>query len=148
MFNIVLNCLFWTTLYLFPAHIKDPVSGMWYKFNDEIVQKLGSTKFNQLGITEDLEGKIISSFIQIHILKSFFTDLSKSSAILKVGNGSHVSSNAYMLVYSRRDASKAQTLQLSPRSKASKLPQWIKKISIKTSPTLSLIKYVTSVYSV
>ena len=79
MFIIFLNRIFWTTLYLFPAHIKDPVSGMWYKFNDEIVQKLDSTKFNQLGIEEDLEGKIISSFIQIQILTSFFYRSKKES---------------------------------------------------------------------
>ena len=52
---------------------------MWYKFNDEIVQKLDSTKFNQLGIEEDLEGKIISSFIQIQILTSFFYRSKKES---------------------------------------------------------------------
>ena len=74
-----LYIIFWTTLYLFPAHIKDPVSGMWYKFNDEIVQKLDSTKFNQLGIEEDLEGEIISSFIQIQILTSFFYRSKKES---------------------------------------------------------------------
>ena len=122
---LFLNRVFWTTLYLFSAHIKDPISGMWYKFNDEIVQNLDSTKFNPSGIEQDLESKIISSFLRVQYWPHFLTDLKISG--VKVGKGSHGSSDAYMLVYSRRDASKAQTLQLSPRSKASKLPQWIKK---------------------
>ena len=45
-------------LFYFVAHIKDPVSGNWYKFNDEVVQKIEGTNF-KLGIEEDLEGKII-----------------------------------------------------------------------------------------
>lgn len=44
---------------LFPpnilAHIKDPVSGAWYKFNDEVVKKLEGTKL-KLGIEEEEEG--------------------------------------------------------------------------------------------
>lgn len=41
----------------FIAHIKDPITGTWYKFNDEVVQKIEGTNF-KLGIEEDLEGKI------------------------------------------------------------------------------------------
>lgn len=37
------------------AHIKDQESSVWYKFNDEIVEKQEGNKFN-LGIEEDLDG--------------------------------------------------------------------------------------------
>jgi hypothetical protein len=38
------------------AHVKDPQSGEWYKFNDEDIEKMEGKKL-QLGIEEDL-GKI------------------------------------------------------------------------------------------
>lgn len=44
------------------AHIKDPISGTWYKFNDEVVQKIEGTNF-KLGIEEDLEGKASVQFL-------------------------------------------------------------------------------------
>lgn len=91
------------------AHIKDPISGTWYKFNDEVVQKIEGTNF-KLGIEEDLE------------------DSKKSRTGPKVGKGSHGSSNAYMLVYSRRDAAKpeshvASSNELSDPSAV--LPPWV-----------------------
>lgn len=46
-----------TSTFYFAAHIKDPVTGTWYKFNDEVVQKIEGTNF-KLGIEEDLEGNI------------------------------------------------------------------------------------------
>lgn len=61
-------------------------------------------------------------------LTSFFllADLKKSRAGAKIGKGSHGSSNAYMLVYSRRDASKSESISRSPATnKASILPQWV-----------------------
>ena len=48
---------------------------MWYKFNDEIVQNLDSTKFNPSGIEQDLESKIISSFLRVQYWPHFLTDL-------------------------------------------------------------------------
>jgi len=38
------------------AHVKDPQTGEWYKFNDEDIEKMEGKKL-QLGIEEDL-GKI------------------------------------------------------------------------------------------
>lgn len=35
------------------AHVKDPQSGEWYKFNDEDIEKMEGKKL-QLGIEEDL----------------------------------------------------------------------------------------------
>ncbi|KAM5247181.1 ubiquitin carboxyl-terminal hydrolase 48 isoform 12-T12 [Ctenodactylus gundi] len=62
------------------AHVKDPQSGEWYKFNDEDIEKMEGKKL-QLGIEEDLEP-------------------SKSQTRKpKCGKGSHCSRNAYMLVY-------------------------------------------------
>lgn len=40
------------------AHVKDPQSGDWYKFNDEDIEKMEGKKL-QLGIEEDL-GKIFT----------------------------------------------------------------------------------------
>ncbi|KAM5247180.1 ubiquitin carboxyl-terminal hydrolase 48 isoform 11-T11 [Ctenodactylus gundi] len=63
------------------AHVKDPQSGEWYKFNDEDIEKMEGKKL-QLGIEEDL------------------AEPSKSQTRKpKCGKGSHCSRNAYMLVY-------------------------------------------------
>ncbi|EFX64739.1 hypothetical protein DAPPUDRAFT_117905 [Daphnia pulex] len=93
------------------AHIKDPVTGTWYKFNDEVVQKIEGTNF-KLGIEEDLE------------------DSKKGRAGAKVTKGSHGSSNAYMLVYSRRDAAKPESVPAcsttpSLSDPCSVLPPWV-----------------------
>ncbi|EFX68348.1 hypothetical protein DAPPUDRAFT_63211 [Daphnia pulex] len=93
------------------AHIKDPVTGTWYKFNDEVVQKIEGTNF-KLGIEEDLE------------------DSKKSRAGAKVTKGSHGSSNAYMLVYSRRDAAKPESVPACSTTSSlsdpcSVLPPWV-----------------------
>ncbi|XP_044523778.1 ubiquitin carboxyl-terminal hydrolase 48 isoform X4 [Gracilinanus agilis] len=62
------------------AHVKDPQTGEWYKFNDEDIEKMEGKKL-QLGIEEDLEP-------------------SKSQTRKpKCGKGTHCSRNAYMLVY-------------------------------------------------
>uniref|UniRef100_A0A8C2SFW2 Ubiquitin carboxyl-terminal hydrolase 48 n=1 Tax=Capra hircus TaxID=9925 RepID=A0A8C2SFW2_CAPHI len=63
------------------AHVKDPQSGEWYKFNDEDIEKMEGKKL-QLGIEEDL------------------AEPSKSQTRKpKCGKGTHCSRNAYMLVY-------------------------------------------------
>lgn len=49
--------IFLSSFYL--AHIKDPDASVWYKFNDEVVQKQEGDKFN-LGIEEGLEGDYFS----------------------------------------------------------------------------------------
>lgn len=60
---------------------------------------------------------------------NFVIDQKKSKASAKAGKGSHGSSNAYMLVYNRRDT-KSETV--SPTSKedlnepASVLPAWVR----------------------
>lgn len=115
------------------AHVKDTISGVWYKFNDEVVQKLEGTKF-MLGIEEDLEGKIILSWIilsyTVLTYDILILDQKKSRVAAKVGKGSHGSSNAYMLVYSRRDATKPESLSIKKPTTvlsdpASALPPWI-----------------------
>nr|XP_005905261.1 PREDICTED: ubiquitin carboxyl-terminal hydrolase 48 [Bos mutus] len=63
------------------AHVKDPQSGEWYKFNDEDIEKMEGKKL-QLGIEEDL------------------AEPAKSQTRKpKCGRGAHCSRNAYMLVY-------------------------------------------------
>ncbi|XP_075461958.1 ubiquitin carboxyl-terminal hydrolase 48 isoform X1 [Ascaphus truei] len=63
------------------AHVKDPQTGEWYKFNDEEIEKMEGKKL-QLGIEEDL------------------AEPSKTQTRKpKCGKGIHCSRNAYMLVY-------------------------------------------------
>ncbi|XP_028920775.1 ubiquitin carboxyl-terminal hydrolase 48 isoform X6 [Ornithorhynchus anatinus] len=63
------------------AHVKDPQTSEWYKFNDEDIEKMEGKKL-QLGIEEDL------------------AEPSKSQTRKpKCGKGTHCSRNAYMLVY-------------------------------------------------
>ncbi|XP_077116586.1 ubiquitin carboxyl-terminal hydrolase 48 isoform X1 [Ranitomeya variabilis] len=63
------------------AHVKDPHTSEWYKFNDEEIEKMEVKKL-QLGIEEDL------------------AEPSKSSTRKpKCAKGFHCSRNAYMLVY-------------------------------------------------
>jgi len=89
------------------AHIRDS-SSTWYKFNDEVVQKLEGRKL-KLGIEEDEDQK-------------------KVCATGKLTKGIHVSSNAYMLVYCRRDDSKPESKKdiILPDT-LSVLPTWIQK---------------------
>ncbi|XP_063292765.1 ubiquitin carboxyl-terminal hydrolase 48 isoform X3 [Pelobates fuscus] len=63
------------------AHVKDPQSGEWYKFNDEEIEKVEGKKL-QLGIEEDLA-------------EHSKTPIRKP----KCAKGIHCSRNAYMLVY-------------------------------------------------
>ncbi|XP_043919177.1 ubiquitin carboxyl-terminal hydrolase 48 isoform X3 [Protopterus annectens] len=65
------------------AHVKDTVTGEWYKFNDEEIEKMEGKKLH-LGNEEDLE--------------SSKTQTRKP----KCGKGSHCSRNAYMLVYKKQ----------------------------------------------
>ncbi|KAM8927094.1 ubiquitin carboxyl-terminal hydrolase 48 isoform 3-T3 [Pelodytes ibericus] len=63
------------------AHVKDPQTGEWYKFNDEEIEKMEGKKL-LLGIEEDL------------------AEQSKTPARKpKCAKGIHCSRNAYMLVY-------------------------------------------------
>ncbi|XP_073873775.1 ubiquitin carboxyl-terminal hydrolase 48 isoform X14 [Macaca fascicularis] len=73
------------------AHVKDPQSGEWYKFNDEDIEKMEGKKL-QLGIEEDL------------------AEPSKSQTRKpKCGKGTHCSRNAYMLVYRLQTQEKPNT---------------------------------------
>ncbi|XP_054251052.1 ubiquitin carboxyl-terminal hydrolase 48 isoform X4 [Indicator indicator] len=75
------------------AHVKDPQTGEWYKFNDEDIEKMEGKKL-QLGIEEDLEP-------------------SKSQARKpKCGKGTHCSRNAYMLVYRLQTREKSLTVEV------------------------------------
>lgn len=64
------------------AHIKDQASSSWYKFNDEVVEKLEGSEF-QLGVEGDLEGNALSLD---SILLSFQLTFSFSSQIQKREN--------------------------------------------------------------
>ncbi|XP_067138768.1 ubiquitin carboxyl-terminal hydrolase 48-like [Centruroides vittatus] len=68
------------------AHIQDRISGAWFKFNDETVERMEGKKL-QLGTEENL------------------TDNSTKTnpKAPKLTKGSHASNNAYMLVYRLRD---------------------------------------------
>uniref|UniRef100_A0A674KFZ2 Ubiquitin carboxyl-terminal hydrolase 48 n=1 Tax=Terrapene triunguis TaxID=2587831 RepID=A0A674KFZ2_9SAUR len=75
------------------AHVKDPQTGEWYKFNDEDIEKMEGKKL-QLGIEEDLEP-------------------SKSQTRKpKCGKGTHCSRNAYMLVYRLQTREKSLTAEI------------------------------------
>uniref|UniRef100_A0A3P9GZH0 Ubiquitin carboxyl-terminal hydrolase 48 n=1 Tax=Oryzias latipes TaxID=8090 RepID=A0A3P9GZH0_ORYLA len=63
------------------AHVKDALTGDWYKFNDEEIEKMEGKKL-QLGIEEDIAEAVKSP-----------------SRKPKCSKGYHCSRNAYMLVY-------------------------------------------------
>ncbi|XP_041836368.1 ubiquitin carboxyl-terminal hydrolase 48 [Melanotaenia boesemani] len=63
------------------AHVKDSLTGDWYKFNDEEIEKMEGKKL-QLGIEEDIAEAVKSQ-----------------SRKPKCSKGYHCSRNAYMLVY-------------------------------------------------
>ncbi|KAM4651925.1 LOW QUALITY PROTEIN: ubiquitin carboxyl-terminal hydrolase 48 [Discoglossus pictus] len=74
------------------AHVKDPQTGEWYKFNDEEIEKMEGKKL-QLGIEEDLA--------------------EPSKAVTrkpKCAKGIHCSRNAYMLVYRLKMEEKQEVL--------------------------------------
>ncbi|KAJ7426495.1 Ubiquitin carboxyl-terminal hydrolase 48 [Willisornis vidua] len=76
------------------AHVKDPQTGEWYKFNDEDIEKMEGKKL-QLGIEEDL------------------AEPSKSQTRKpKCGKGTHCSRNAYMLVYRLQAREKSLTVEV------------------------------------
>uniref|UniRef100_A0A8C0BI71 Ubiquitin carboxyl-terminal hydrolase 48 n=1 Tax=Buteo japonicus TaxID=224669 RepID=A0A8C0BI71_9AVES len=76
------------------AHVKDPQTGEWYKFNDEDIEKMEGKKL-QLGIEEDL------------------AEPSKSQTRKpKCGKGTHCSRNAYMLVYRLQTREKSLTIEV------------------------------------
>ncbi|KAM8796251.1 ubiquitin carboxyl-terminal hydrolase 48 [Eudromia elegans] len=76
------------------AHVKDPQTGEWYKFNDEDIEKMEGKKL-QLGIEEDL------------------AEPSKSQTRKpKCGKGTHCSRNAYMLVYRLQTREKAPAVEV------------------------------------
>uniref|UniRef100_A0A8B9EWI2 Ubiquitin carboxyl-terminal hydrolase 48 n=1 Tax=Anser cygnoides TaxID=8845 RepID=A0A8B9EWI2_ANSCY len=76
------------------AHVKDPQTGEWYKFNDEDIEKMEGKKL-QLGIEEDL------------------AEPSKSQTRKpKCGKGTHCSRNAYMLVYRLQTREKSLTVEV------------------------------------
>ena len=56
--------------FLIPAHIKDAHSSVWYKFNDEVVEKQEGNKF-KLGIEEDLAGDESNDGYQRRLIKDF-----------------------------------------------------------------------------
>ncbi|XP_070812409.1 ubiquitin carboxyl-terminal hydrolase 48 isoform X3 [Pituophis catenifer annectens] len=75
------------------AHVKDPQTGEWYRFNDEEIEKMEGKKL-QLGAEEDLEP-------------------SKSqSRKPKCGKGIYRSRNAYMLVYRLQSREKSLAVEL------------------------------------
>uniref|UniRef100_A0A670JJ95 Ubiquitin carboxyl-terminal hydrolase 48 n=1 Tax=Podarcis muralis TaxID=64176 RepID=A0A670JJ95_PODMU len=75
------------------AHVKDPQTGEWYRFNDEEIEKMEGKKL-QLGAEEDLEP-------------------SKSQTRkLKCGKGVYRSRNAYMLVYRLQTREKSLSVEI------------------------------------
>ncbi|XP_042334853.1 ubiquitin carboxyl-terminal hydrolase 48 isoform X3 [Sceloporus undulatus] len=75
------------------AHVRDPQTGEWYRFNDEEIEKMEGKKL-QLGAEEDLEP-------------------SKSQARKpKSGKGVYRSRNGYMLVYRLQSQAKSLTVEI------------------------------------
>ncbi|KAL7976145.1 hypothetical protein Chor_008242 [Crotalus horridus] len=75
------------------AHVKDPQTGEWYRFNDEEIEKMEGRKL-QLGAEEELEP-------------------SKSqSRRPKCGKGIYRSRNAYMLVYRLQSREKSLAVEI------------------------------------
>uniref|UniRef100_A0A8D2L9K5 Ubiquitin carboxyl-terminal hydrolase 48 n=1 Tax=Varanus komodoensis TaxID=61221 RepID=A0A8D2L9K5_VARKO len=75
------------------AHVKDPQTGEWYRFNDEEIEKMEGKKL-QLGAEEDLEP-------------------SKSQTRKpKCGKGMYRSRNAYMLVYRLQTRERSLTVEI------------------------------------
>ncbi|XP_064611795.1 LOW QUALITY PROTEIN: ubiquitin carboxyl-terminal hydrolase 48-like [Liolophura sinensis] len=68
------------------AHIKDPKTKAWYKFNDEEIEKMEGRKL-KLGTEDELPG----------------ADGDKQNKKPRTAKGNHNSKNAYMLVYTRQD---------------------------------------------
>ena len=122
--------IFW---FSFLAHIKDQASSSWYKFNDEVVQKLEGSEF-QLGVEGDLEGKAIRSIFRFcfHISSWHFHSHSESkkgkNGSAKAVKGSIASSNAYMLVYCRREVTAVKSADRNGKhlDDESILPPWIR----------------------
>ncbi|MED6236539.1 Ubiquitin carboxyl-terminal hydrolase 48 [Ataeniobius toweri] len=87
------------------AHVKDALTGDWYKFNDEEIEKMEGKKL-QLGIEEDI------------------ADTGKTlSRKPKCSKGYHCSRNAYMLVY------KVQEEKSSDLSRTNvKVPPFLQKL--------------------
>ncbi|XP_053546203.1 ubiquitin carboxyl-terminal hydrolase 48 [Bombina bombina] len=75
------------------AHVKDPQTGEWYKFNDEEIEKMEGKKL-QLGTEEDLA-------------EPSKTVVSRKP---KCAKGVHCSRNAYMLVYSLKTDEKQEVI--------------------------------------
>lgn len=92
------------------AHIKDQASSSWYKFNDEVVQKLEGSEF-QLGVEGDLE-----------------ESKKGKNGSAKAVKGSIASSNAYMLVYCRREVTAVKSADRNGKhlDDESILPPWIR----------------------
>ncbi|XP_012938291.1 ubiquitin carboxyl-terminal hydrolase 48 isoform X2 [Aplysia californica] len=67
------------------AHIREPESGAWYKFNDEEIEKMKNRKL-ELGKEDD----------------TMNSESSSSEKVPKTSKGNHSSRNAYMLVYRRK----------------------------------------------
>lgn len=87
------------------AHVKDALTGDWYKFNDEEIEKMEGKKL-QLGIEED-------------IAETGKTQSRKP----KCSKGYHCSRNAYMLVY------KVQEEERSDSSRANvQVPSFLQKL--------------------
>ncbi|XP_065061322.1 ubiquitin carboxyl-terminal hydrolase 48-like [Rhopilema esculentum] len=80
---VLLHCGLSASSGHYVAHILDKKDDAWYRFNDEVVQKMTGRKL-QLGVEEDPE------------------DNGKLSKKGKIPKGYHSSKNAYMLVYSRK----------------------------------------------
>ncbi|PIO14055.1 hypothetical protein AB205_0092120, partial [Aquarana catesbeiana] len=98
------------------AHVRDPHTSEWYKFNDEEIEKMEGKKL-QLGIEEDLE---------------------PSKAIArkpKCAKGFHCSRNAYMLVYRLKTEEKPDVEFEVPDEKYEFVPlEWLQKWLDESTP--------------
>uniref|UniRef100_A0AAY4D3S0 Ubiquitin carboxyl-terminal hydrolase 48 n=1 Tax=Denticeps clupeoides TaxID=299321 RepID=A0AAY4D3S0_9TELE len=82
------------------AHARDARTSDWYKFNDELIEKMEGKKL-QLGIEEDID--VCQDVWGAETVKS------SQARKPKCGKGYHCSRNAYMLVYKQQAEGGNQT---------------------------------------
>ncbi|KAL8578268.1 hypothetical protein ACOMHN_005659 [Nucella lapillus] len=98
------------------AHIQDTVSKLWFRFNDEDITAMKGRKL-QLGKEEDIISADLSEL-----------DTTTTNKAPRTGRGQHSSRDAYMLVYTRREAEpvKEEPLTTEVKDTSCELPPYVK----------------------
>ncbi|KAK7476526.1 hypothetical protein BaRGS_00032206, partial [Batillaria attramentaria] len=110
------------------AHILDTASKVWYRFNDEEIAVMKGRKL-QLGKEEEISAGDLP-------------DGSSSEKAPRVGKGMHSSRNAYMLVYSRRDASQISQTEPSISTQSAEQVSETEPTQPVLEPPPAVMKYI------